>query len=116
MRTTAAGWEGGGQGGQDLSTHCLIVSPATLRQFANNPLALVEEAAAAGAFDAPQRPGGLQPLELSGGAAAVDLVLLERIGGQLGPQRLAALVQAALQSVCLAVGGDVRSINWWPRC
>ena len=107
-RSTPAGWDGGGPGGPGVATHCLIVPAAGLRQFANNPLALAEEAAAAGAFDTHrQRPGGLQPLQLSGGAAAVDLLLLERVGDQLGAERLAALVQAALQSVCLAVGGGL---------
>jgi hypothetical protein len=86
----------------------LIVPAAGLRQFANNPLALLEEAAAAGAFDAPPRAAAdLQPLELSGDAPAVDLPLLARVAAELGPDRLAALVQAALGSVCLAVSGGL---------
>ena len=69
-------------------------------------MALLEEAAAAGAFDAPPRAAAdLQPLELSGDAPAVDLALLARVAAELGPDRLAALVQAALGSVCLAVSG-----------
>ena len=84
-----------------------MVAAAGLRPFANNPLALVEEAAAAGAFDAPAyAPAALQPLQLDGGAAVVDAALLEEVAGRLGPERLAMLVQAALESVCLAVAGQ----------
>jgi hypothetical protein len=105
-RTTLSGW---GQGSHDpprVWTHCLVVPSAGLREFADNPLALLEEAAAAGAFDAPpEGQAELQPLALDGGAPAVDLALLEQVSEQLGPERLAALVGAALDSVCLAVSG-----------
>ncbi|MGO8691675.1 MAG: hypothetical protein ACLQLG_18805 [Thermoguttaceae bacterium] len=106
-RTTLAGWEDGGRVPRRASTHCLVVAAAGLRPFANNPLALVEEAAAAGAFDAPAyAPAALQPLQLDGGAPVVDAALLEEVAGRLGPERLAMLVQAALESVCLAVAGQ----------
>jgi hypothetical protein len=105
-RTVLAGWEECGRTSRRASTHCLVVPAAGLRLFANNPLALLEEAAAAGAFDAPAyAPAGLPPLELDGGAPLVDLALLEQVAGQLGPERLALLVHAALEAVCLAVAG-----------
>ena len=60
-----------------------------------------------GAFDAPAyAPAALQPLQLDGGAPVVDAALLEEVAGRLGPERLAMLVQAALESVCLAVAGQ----------
>ena len=40
-RTTPAGWEYSGRGGHRISTHCLIVSPEALRQFANHPFLLL---------------------------------------------------------------------------
>ncbi len=105
-RTTLTAGEDRGHDPQRVSTHCLVVTSAGLGEFAGNPLALLEEAAAAGVFDPPAfAPESLPPLQLDGGAAAVDLPLLEQVAGQLGPQRLAALVQAALDGVCLAVSG-----------
>ena len=37
-RTVPAGWEYSGRGGHRIYTHCLIVPPEALRQFANHPL------------------------------------------------------------------------------
>ena len=50
-------------------------------------------------------PAALRALSLDGGAPRVDVALLEQVAGQLGPQRLALLVHAALEAVCLAVAG-----------
>jgi len=103
-RTTAAGWEYSARGGHRVYTHCLLVPPEVLRRFANNPFALMKAAVAAGAVQTYGRvPGRLEPLGLAGGAAPVDQTLLVRLAANPGPQRIAALVQAALDSPCLAL-------------
>jgi hypothetical protein len=110
-RTVQAGGPRSGRGGRPAYTRCLVVPPETLAQFSNHPLALARTAAAAGAFDVlpdPQAgapPEALAPLDLCGRAPPVDQPALEALSRQVGPWRLALLVQAALDSSCLAVGG-----------
>ena len=88
-RTTLAGWEDGDRVPRRASTHCLVVAAAGLRPFANNPLAVVEEAAAAGAFDAPAyAPAALQPLQLDGGAPVVERGLAGRGGRPARPRAI----------------------------
>jgi hypothetical protein len=105
-RTTTAGWEYSGRGGLRVYTHCLIVPPAVLARFANNPFALMRAAEASGAVQvAVEVPQRLEPLPLVGGAAAVDQALLAQLANRPGPQPMAALMQAALDCLCLAVAG-----------
>jgi len=107
-RTTPAGWEYSGRGGHRIYTHCLIVSPETLRQFANHPLRLlgtVMTRCSLESLDAP--PARLEPLELRETAPAGDPDLLAELAAEIGPTSLAMLVQAALTNVCLAVRGPV---------
>ena len=106
-RTTHAGWEYSGRGGHRVYTQCMIVSPEVLKRFANNPFALVRAALAGGMLEVHQQiPGRLEPFELAGGAAPVDQNLLPRLAVRPGPQQLAILIQAALDSACLAVAGS----------
>ena len=51
-RTTPAGWEYSGRGGHRIYTHCLVASPAVLRQFANHPLEMLDAATARHSLDA----------------------------------------------------------------
>jgi hypothetical protein len=105
-RTTSAGWEYSGRGGLRVYTQCLIVSTEVLARFANNPFALTRAAVASGAMQVLERvPRRLEPLSLVGGAAPVDQTLLARLAVNPGPQRMAALVQAALDATRLAVAG-----------
>jgi hypothetical protein len=105
-RTTAAGWEYSSRGGHRVYTQCLIVPPEVLRRFANNPLALIRAALAGGMLEVlPQVPRRLEPLRLAGRAAPVDQTLLARLAANPGPQSIATLLQAALDSPCLAVAG-----------
>lgn len=104
-RTTAAGWEYSGRGAR-IYTQCLIVPPEVLRRFANNPFAVVRAATACGAIQVHDEiPDVLEPLELAGGTAPVDLALLARLAANPGPDWVAALVDAALTSVSVAVAG-----------
>lgn len=105
-RTTAAGWEYSSRGGHRVYTQCLIVPPEVLRRFANHPLALIRAALAGGMLEVYERvPRRLDSLRLAGGAAPVDQNLLARLAANPGPRSMAHLVQAALDSPCLAVAG-----------
>jgi hypothetical protein len=106
-RTVPAGWEYSGRGGMRVYTHCLIVSPDVLANFANNPFAVLQAALSAGAMEIRDPiPMPLEPLLLSGGAPPVDQSLLICLGKKPGPAAMAVLVQSALDAVCLAVAGE----------
>ena len=93
-------------GGRCVYTHCLIVPPETLARFGNNPFSLIRATSNQGLWrvDDPADPL-LNPLWLPGGAAPVDEALLTLLATDPGPENMAALVQAARDAVCLAVGG-----------
>lgn len=104
-RTTPAGWEYSGRGAR-VYTQCLIVEPETLARFANNPFALLRAALANGALRVyDQIPAELDGLRLAGRATAVDATLLTRLAANPGPEWMASLVQAALDSVTIALVG-----------
>jgi len=104
-RTTPAGWEYSGRGVR-VYTQCLIVPPAVLSRFANNPFAVVRAALAGGALRAYQEvPNRLEPLRLAGRAAAVDSTLLARLAANPGADWMASLIQAALNSMSIAIAG-----------
>lgn len=105
-RTTPAGWEYSRRGGLRVYTHCLVVPPAVLARFANNPFALMKAALANGSLSVHKEvPRDMQPVSLPGRAAAVDTGLLAQLCANPGPQWMATLVQAALDSVSLAISG-----------
>ena len=107
-RTVSAGWEYSGHGGMRVYTHCLIVRPEVLDRFANNPFALLQAAASAGAMEIRDPiPERLEPLCLPGGAAPVDQSLLVRLSDRPGPSAMAVLIQAAIDAACLAVAGEL---------
>jgi len=105
-RTTPAGWEYSGRGGARIYTQCLIVPPKVLKQFANNPFALLRAALAGGSLRVyDEVPKRLEPLRLAGGAGTVDTTLLARLCTNPGPRWLVALVQAALNPGQIAIAG-----------
>lgn len=105
-RTVAAGVEYSGRGGQRVYTQCLLVSGKVLARFANNPFALLLAAAANGSLRTfAEVPATLPAISLPGRASPVDERLLARLVLQVGCERLAALVEAALASPRLAVAG-----------
>ena len=96
-------------GGNASCTHCLIVPPEVLARFGNNPFAVIRAASEQGLWRNHDAPGPrLEPLQLTGGAAAVDEALLGQLAVDPGPESMAALVQAAREAVCLAVAGACR--------
>lgn len=105
-RTTPAGCEYSGRGGVRVYTQCLIVPPEVLARFANNPIALLRAALANGSLRLYEKvPEHLEPITLTGRAAVVDTALLSRLAINPGIDWLAALVQAAMQSVTLGIAG-----------
>jgi hypothetical protein len=107
-RTTPAGveLEYGARMGARLYTQCLIVSPQLLLRFANSPFALFRAALAAGAIcQYEELPSQLESFRLPGRATAVDSSLLTRLCGNPGPEWMAAMVQAALDSATMAIAG-----------
>jgi len=106
-RTTPAGWEYSGRGGQRIYTHSLLVPRDVLARFANNPFSVIRAATAGGLFSVHERvPSQLEPLVLAGSAVPVDQNLLARLAANPGPQPMAHLVQAAREAICLAIAGE----------
>jgi len=103
-RTTSAGFEYSGRGGHRVYTQCLIVRPNLLRRFSNNPFAVVRAAMASGMLRIHQRvPAQLTTLSLVGGASAVDQELLRRLTERFGAEKLAGLLQVAMNCRFVAV-------------
>ncbi|MEN6449270.1 MAG: hypothetical protein ABFC96_02160 [Thermoguttaceae bacterium] len=110
-RTVPQNWQGHG-GRQPVETHCLIVPREVLARFGNNPFALAQAATIAGIWQShSSNSQWLAPLTIPGGAAAVDQPLLDSLAADPGPEVVAALVQAASQSLCLALAGGDRSAS-----
>jgi hypothetical protein len=106
-RTTPVGWEYSGRGGTRIYTHCLVVPPEILRQFANHPLALARAAAATGALDVQAEVAStLKTLHFAGTAPAVDQESLAQLVQLVGPRHVAMLVQSALQAACTVAATD----------
>jgi len=106
-RTTPAGWEYSGRGGHRVYTQCLIVSAEGLANWGNNPFALIQAANAAEVWQVHEQvPKRLPTLSLCGSRGATcDHALLARLAEQPGSAAMAALVQSALESRCLALFG-----------
>jgi GTPase-associated protein 1, N-terminal domain type 2 len=106
-RTTVAGAEYSGRGGQQVYTQFLVVAPSVLARFANNPFAILRAAAASGALNVHEAvPESLPAVQLAGRAPVVDLGLMAQFARQAGPAALATLIQAALASDQLAIYAD----------
>jgi hypothetical protein len=101
------------RGGLRASTHCLVVRPRALARFAGNPFALIRAARAAAMLRAHEEvPARLDAFRLDGRAAVVDTALLGQLRLRPGPDWMAALVQAALDSVSTAIvdGAQVEDV------
>jgi len=105
-RTVTAGQEYSDRDGPRLLTHCLLVPPEVLERFANNAFAVLEAALASGVMDeVDERASRLPPVEMVGRASAVDAELLDAFATELGCERLAALINAALDNRTLGICG-----------
>lgn len=103
-RTTSAGGDHGGR--QRAFTHCLIVPTEVLARFANHPLALARAMSQHKLWQSPNGPcPSLKPFALPGGATPVDQALLSQLAFDPGAHKMATLVQAVRDAVCLAIAG-----------
>ena len=108
-RTTSAGGDRGGR--QRAHTHCLMVPTEVLARFANHPLALARTMSEHRLWQSPNTPcPSLKPFALPGGATPVDQTLLNQLALDPGPHKMATLVQAARDAVCLALAGTHKPI------
>lgn len=106
-RTTILSAPGGPADALKASTHCLLVRKRLMARFANNPLAVLHAAEAAGlvrVFE--DYPARLDPLRLEGRTPVVDTALLGRLCIDPGPDWIATLVQSVLDSVNTVLVGN----------
>ena len=105
-RTTAAGPEYSGRGGLRVYTQFLVMPPAELARFANNPFAVLRAALTGGELAVHEKvPRKLPAISLPGKAAAVDTALLARLQVKPGIGRLCQIIDAALDSPGLILAG-----------
>jgi hypothetical protein len=103
-RTIAAGDEYSGRAGPRIYTQMLIVPPALLERFANNPFAILEAADASGQMPVHELvPERLDPVRLLGRASLVNPWRLTEVLAEGGVNQLALFVHMAVQSPRLAV-------------
>lgn len=103
-RTTPTGSEHGGR--QRAFTHCLIVSTEVLARFANHPLAFARTVSDRKLWHSPNASwSSLEAFSAPGGATPVDQALLSQLASDPGSHKMATLVQAARDAVCLAIAG-----------
>lgn len=103
-RTTLTGGEHGGR--QRAFTHCLIVPTEVLARFANHPIALARAMSDHKLWQCPNGSNApLKPFALPGGATPADQAMLNQLALDPGPHKMATLVQAARDAVCLAIAG-----------
>jgi hypothetical protein len=108
-RTTSAGGDISGR--QRAHTHCLIVPTEVLARFANHPLALARAISEHRLWQSPNAPcPPLKPFALPGGATPVDQALLTQLAWDVGPHKMATLVQAVRDAVCLAIAGTSKPV------
>lgn len=95
------------RGKQDGFIHGFVVSPDAFVRCGSNPFTVLRQAHSAGGWaDEAHGEPRLDPLPLPAHPATVDQILLARLAQEPGPARLATLLQAALDSVCLAIRAE----------
>jgi len=100
----------GPRNGRKAATQCLIVRPRLLARFASHPLALLRAAEAAGLLHVYEElPARVDSMRLEGRAGIVDAALLGRLRLDPGPEWMATLVQAALDSMSTAIVGGTNA-------
>jgi len=115
-RTTFAGQEYSDRPGERVHTHCLIVPTQLLKNFSNNPFALLEACKAKGVFDesiptseqngSPRRGGQwhqLEPLPLAGRASTCEINAVGALLNVIDIDSLAILLDQFLRHPQLAL-------------
>lgn len=105
-RSLSAGSEYSRRGAMRIYTQCLLVQPDALARFANDPFRVLEAVAASGECCVLQNPPAeLATIKLHGGASTLDRETLRKLLQTLGPTELTLLLQAAVASDSLVIGG-----------
>jgi hypothetical protein len=108
-RTTCPARRPGARGGLKAVVQCLVVPPRTLARFANNPFALLRAAQAGGMpHELEELPCRLDALRLEGRTPIIDAALLRQLRLYPGPEWMAAVVHAALDSPNTAIVGSLQ--------
>lgn len=103
-RTASAGREYSGRGGCRMYTQSFLLPAELLARFHYHPLRIIEALVVSGrAAILSPLPDRLDPLPLLGRAAPVKVAEIERLRQTLGPERLTALVAAALDTELLGI-------------
>lgn len=103
-KTSAAGAEYSGRGGQQVYTQCFVLERDQFARFSNNPFAVLKALTAQGSVETLERPAGELPaISLLGRASVVDIDAVTQAERLLGARRIAGLVQAALAQSTLAI-------------
>jgi hypothetical protein len=103
-RTLYAGREYSGRGGCRVYTQCFLVPENLLQRFSHHPFRVMEALVVSGrAGVLTPIPDQLAPASVVGRACAVKTAEVERMCQMLGPEKLASLVSAALQTDVLGV-------------
>jgi hypothetical protein len=106
--SSLAGREYSGRAGQRVYTQCFLIAAESLSRFANNPFRILEAMIAGGhATVLDPIPRALDPVPLLGRASAANLDAVEQVCRACGPERLACLVNAALETDRLGIASDV---------
>jgi hypothetical protein len=108
-RTVSAGREYSGRGGCRVYTQSFLLPHALLARFHHHPLRILEALVVSGrATVLSPVPDHLDPVPILGRASPVKVTEIERLCQALGPERLTALVCAALQTELLGIVAPVR--------
>jgi hypothetical protein len=103
-RSVLAGREYSGRRGQRVYTQMFVLPPEGLARFANSPFRVMEALTAGGRTETlDPLPSELEPVRLIGRASPIHLPNLEYVARRIEPDRLAALVSAALQTERLGI-------------
>lgn len=105
-RTTPAGHEYSARGGKNVYTQFLVITADDFARFGNHPFAVLNAAFAQGVLRPYETlPDRLEPICLSGRAAAVETAEVERLAADLGVAWLGAIIEAALAGESLVLLG-----------
>ena len=101
-----SGPEYSGRGGDHVYTQFLILPPAALAKFHNDPFSIFRAIAAIGdLLVVSDPPSELPPIQLTGRAPTTDQILLAQLAHSPGPRVMGGLLHAALSEQRLVVMG-----------
>ncbi len=108
VKTSQAGAEYSGRGGARIYSQCLLVSQRLMERFSNHPFRVLEAVQASGRVQLLDPiPKQLDAFRLVGRASPANTAMLAMLTRELGADRLAAMVSAAISTMQLAIVSPV---------